>query len=287
MVLPAAAVSDLACRRDPSGRLEVLGPDGTPVASLGTNDWETRFFGRPLGGLTIAAGPAAALGPAAWREAVRLLTREAGPYDLVQVHLDVQHHQLAPALEEAGFRLADTRITFVTHVGRDHSIRHEPRAGAVRLARETDLAALGDLTRQGLTNNPVFHSRYKDPAYFTPEEGDRWFMAWVKNDLADPASLVAVWEVDGRPVGFFGYARRGEREGWPYYRGTLLAIEPAWQGKRGQLAMDAYLYGQMPSPEFWVENVTQLTNIPTFRNYLASGKRLDRIELTFFRPRPA
>jgi hypothetical protein len=283
----ATAMSNLESRRDGSGRLQILGPGDTAVASLGPNEWETRFFGRSMGGLAIGTEAAGALGPEVWREAVSLLAGEADAYELVQLHLDVRHLGLAPALEEAGFRIVDTRIAFVTRVHRDRVARYRPSIGAVRLAGPDDRAALLALADQGLTRNPGFHSRYKNPAYFTAEEGERWFAAWVENDLADPTSLVAVWEVDGRPVGFFGYARRGERESLPYYRGTLLAVDPGRQGAKGQLAMDGYLYGSMPAGEFWVENVTQLTNTPTFRNYLALGKRLDRIELTFFRtPRP-
>jgi len=278
-------VSRISSRRDGSGRLEILGPGGTVVASLGPNEWESRFFGRRLGGLTVGA-EAAALDPEAWRDAISCLEDEADAHEIVQAHLDVRHLALAPALEEAGFRLVDTRIAFVTRARRDHAGHQDPRTGTLRLARPGDRASLLALAHQGLTHNPAFCSRYKDPAYFSPEESERWFAAWVENDLADPMSLVAVWEVDERPVGFFGYARRGEREGLPYYRGTLLAVAPERQGRKGQLAMDAYLYGQMPAEEFWVENVTQVTNVATFRNYLALGKRLDRIELTFYR-RPA
>lgn len=278
-------MSGLSSRRDGPGRLEILGPGDTLVASLGPNEWESRFFGRRLGGLT-ARPEAAALEPQAWRDAVSLLADEADAYEIVQAHLDVRHLALAPALEDAGFRLVDTRITFVTRARRDQAGHRDPRTGTLRLARPGDQASLLALTHQGLTHNPTFHSRYKDPAFFSPEESERWFAAWVENDLADPMSLVAVWEVDQRPAGFFGYARRGEREGLPYYRGTLLAVAPERRGRKGQLAMDAYLYGQMPAEEFWVENVTQITNVATFRNYLALGKRLDRVELTFYR-RPA
>lgn len=236
-----------------------------------------------MGGLAIGAEGAQALQPEVWRQAVSLLAGEADAYELVQLHLDVRHLGLAPALEEAGFRLVDTRIAFVTRVHRGRVARYRPPIGEVRLAGPGDQAALLALADQGLTRNPGFHSRYKNPAYFTAEEGERWFAAWVENDLADPTSLVAVWDIDAHPVGLFGYARRGEREGLPFYRGTLIAVDPRRRGNKAQLVMETYLYDEMPSEEFWVENVTQLTNTPAFRNYLALGKRLDRIELTFFR----
>lgn len=273
---------EVSGRRDPSGRLEVIGPGGTPLASLGPNEFESRFFGRRLGGLTLGAD-AVDLSPSTWASALRLLAGEADGFEIVQAHLDVRWISLAAGLEAAGFRLVDTRITFLTRVRRDQVAPQPPGSGTIRLAAADDLAVLLALTHEGLTDNPGFRSRYKDPAYFTNEEAARWFAAWVENDLADPAGLVAVWEVDGRAVGFFGYARRGERAGLPYYRGTLLAVSPASRGHHGQTAMDAFLHARIPAEEFWVENVTQLTNVPTFRNYLSLGKRIERIELTYFR----
>jgi len=38
--------------------------------------------------------------------------------------------------------------------------------------------------------------------------------------------------------------------------------------------------------ELRVEDITQLANAPSFYNYIMSGRRLDRIELTFFRTHP-
>ena len=55
-------MSGISSRRDGPGRLEILGPGDTLVASLGPNEWESRFFGRRLGGLTARA-EAAALEP--------------------------------------------------------------------------------------------------------------------------------------------------------------------------------------------------------------------------------
>ena len=143
------------------------------------------------------------------------------------------------------------------------------------------------LVHEGLTVNPAFYSRYKDPAYFTPEETARWFVAWVENGLADPDTLTAVWRVEDGPAAFFGYARQGEREGLPFYWSTLAVTAPQRRGHRAHIFLQTTLFDALPVDEFWVRAATQLTNGPIIRNNLALGRRLDRIELIFFRRGPA
>ncbi len=260
---------------------------GTTVAALEPNEWETSFFGRRLGRLSVVAQAAAALSPGGWREAVSLAAAEADSYDLVQVHLDVRRLPLAPALEEAGFRLVDTRISFVTRLDRRSLVRYEPPLGHVGPASPGDLPALLDLAHRRLTHNPRFHSRYKDRDYFTPQEATRWFAAWVENDLADPGSRLAVWRIEGRVEGFFGYRRQEDREGLPFYKSSLAAVEDARRGQKAHLFLQTALFDGMPTDLFWVDNTTQLGNWPVIHNHLLTGRRLDRIELTFFRtPRP-
>ncbi|MBN2114435.1 MAG: hypothetical protein JW785_09950 [Acidimicrobiia bacterium] len=268
-----------------AGGLEICLPGGSPAAALTPNDWETRFFGRPIGALQVMWDEAVRLDNAEWGRAVAALVAaaDAAGHRLVQCHLDVRGLGLAPALEDAGFRLVDTRVTFFTQIDRRAVPRFEPQAAGLRLAGPPDLPDLLALTRRGLTDNPGFYSRYKNRAYFTPEESARWFEGWVRNDLADPGSMVVIWEVEGRAVGFLGYTRRGERDGLPIYKGTLAAVDPGWQGRQAHLTMTTFVYDRLPADEVWIENTTQLTNTPIFRNHLVTGKRLDRIELTYFR----
>jgi hypothetical protein len=276
-------MTQVASRRDASGRYTVLGPSGVTIATLEPNQWETRFFGRRMGCLALAAEAAAALEPPAWQQAVSLIAAESDAYDLVQIHLDVRPLALAPALEDVGFRLVDTRISFLTRLDSSSVARYEPPVGVVRPARPGDLADLLVLTHRRLTHNPGFHSRYKTPAFFTPEETARWFTAWVENDLADPRSRMAVWVVDGRPVGFFGYQRQDDREGLPFYKSTVAAVDEDRGGQNAHMFLQTILFDGMPAGELWVENTTQLTNSPIIHNNLLLGRRLDRIELTFFR----
>ena len=280
-------MTGVASRRDPSGSRTVTGHGGVTIATLEPNEWESRFFGRRMGRLALAAEAAAALEPPAWQQAVSLIAAESDAYNLVQIHLDVRRLALAPALEEAGFRLVDTRISFLTRLDPRLLERHHPPIGEVRLAAPQDLADLLALAHRRLTHNPGFHSRYKNRAFFTPEETARWFTAWVENDLADPRSRMAVWVVDGRAVGFFGYQRQDDREGLPFYKSTVAAVDEDRRGQKAHVFLQTILFDGMPAGELWVENTTQLTNSPIIHNNLLLGRRLDRIELTFFRTGPA
>lgn len=279
----AAGTRPIRIRREGPGVLTVTDPGGVPLVALEPNEWESRFFARRMGKLSIVAEPAADLPPGGWREAVRLAAAEADSYDLVQLHLDVRHLALAPVLEEAGFRLVDSRISFVTRLDRRLLERPQPPMGEVRLATPQHLPELLALTQRSLTDNPGFHSRYKNPAYFTHEEASRWFAAWLESGLADPTTLIAVWHLEGRAVGFFGYQRVGEREGLFFYKSTLAAVDESRRGHKAHIFMQTTLFDHMPGDEFWVQSTTQLSNTPVIRNNLRLGRRLDRVELTFFR----
>jgi len=263
--------------------LEVRRADGAVIATLQPNEWESRFFGRPIGRLTVSAEMTTPSDPEEWRAALSIVASGSGAYDLVQAYLDVRRLALAPALEDAGFRLVDTRISFMTRLDRRLLERHRPPVGEVRPATPEDLPDLLDLVRRRITDNPTAHSRYKNPAYFSHDEAARWFAAWVENDLADPTSLAAVWRVQGRIVGFFGYQQRGDCEGLPLYKSTVAAVDEAWRGRRAHLFLQTVLFDGMAADEVWVENTTQLPNAPTIHNHVLAGRRLDRIELTFFR----
>jgi hypothetical protein len=146
--------------------------------------------------------------------------------------------------------------------------------------------ALLALAHEGLTHNPEFHSRYKNPAYFSAEETARWFAAWVDNDLADPETRLAVWITPEGPAAFFGLARRGEHQALPLYKSTLAVAASRHRGHKAHMFLQSLLFESMPQDEFWMRSVTQLTNGSVIRNNFALGRRLDRIALLFFRTTP-
>jgi len=271
------------------GSFEVLGGDGGVVLRLRLNEWETRFFERRIGVLEVSPAAFAALPPESRANAVLLAVAaaDADGHRLVQAHVDVAAIEVTASLEDAGFRLVDTRVEFLTRLDRRTLPRHEAPFGTVTIAGIEDLPDLLTLAHEGLTRNPGFLSRYKNPDYFTPEETARWFAAWVEHGVGDPGSLTALWRVDGTPAAFFGYARRGERRGLPMYQSTLTVAAEAARGHKAQIFLQTPLFAAMPTDEFWVGQVTQLTNTPVYRNNFVLGRRLHRVSLTFFRRGPS
>jgi hypothetical protein len=258
------------------------------LAVLAPNDWETRFFGRRIGSLTLDTAALSRAPAEAAAQAIALAGQaaDAAGYTIVQARLEVGALQLAAALEQAGFRLADTRVEFLTRLDRRTAPRHLPPFGSVAFAGLEHRDALLALVHEGLVANPQFQSRYKDPAYFTPEETRRWFTAWVDSDLADPQALVATWEVEGAAAAFFGCTRRGEKSGLPLYKSTLAVTAPGWRGHKAHMFLQTALFAALPQDGFWMQSVTQIGNGPIIRNNFALGRRLERVDLVFFRRGP-
>jgi hypothetical protein len=276
-----------ATRRLPGG-CEVCGPDGRTALALRPNEFETRFFGRRIGVLEMDAAALAALPLQDRRRAAAVAAAVADDegYSLVQAQVDAGSLELAAALEEAGFRLVDTRVEFRTRLDRRRLARHEPPFGTAGTARPEDRDTLLALAYGGLTRNPAFHSRYKNPDYFSADETARWFAAWVDTDLTDPGTVVAVWRLDEGPAAFFGLRRHGEHEGLPLYKSTLAVAASHHRGHKAHVFLQTTLFDALPVDEFWMRSVTQLTNGPVIRNNVALDRRLDQIALVFFRRSP-
>jgi hypothetical protein len=276
-----------AGRRFPGG-CEVPGPDGRAALTLRPNEFETRFFGRRIGVLEMDAAALAALPPQDRRRAVTLVTAIADDegYCLVQAQVEAGSLELVAALEEAGFRLVDSRVEFRTRLDRRRLPRHEPPFGTAGTARPEDRDALLALAHEGLTRNPAFHSRYKNPDYFSVDDAARWFTAWVESDLADPDSVVAVWRLDEGPAAFFGLCRRGEHEGLPLYKSTLAVAASHRRGHKAHIFLQTTLFNALPVDEFWMQSVTQFTNGPVIRNNVAMNRHLNQLALVFFRRNP-
>lgn len=274
-------------RETPDG-YEILSPEGGCLLALRPNDWESRFFGRRIGTLESDGTALAALPAPDRDEAVgrTVAAADATGYQLVQARLEVADLVAAAALEEAGFRLVDTRLEFLTRLDRRRFNRLAPPFGTAGLAEEGDREALLRLTHECLTANPGVQSRYKNAAYFTPEEASRWFAAWMENGLADPGTLTAVWRVADEPIAFFGFARRAEMDGLPLYQSTIMGTAAAGRGHKSELFLQATLFDALPVDEFWMRQVTQADNAPVLRNNLVLGRRIHRVALTFFRRGP-
>jgi hypothetical protein len=253
--------------------------------SIGLKAWETEFFGRTFGSLsweTAEPGPFP-FGPAA--DAFRSLGRaaDAAGYRVVECHSGIGDFAAAAALEHAGFRLVDSRMRFVTRLTVDGIPDTRPSLGCILDASPAHRDRIIELTHEGFTHNDRFTSRFKNPEYFSLDESRRYYEAWIDNSAFGEGSASAVFEVDGRIAGYFVYQESGTRDGLPVMKGILAAVEPAHRGANAHLAMQVHVYRKLGFDEWYVDNTTQLTNLPVIRNHMRSGKHLEEVVLTFYR----
>lgn len=257
------------------------------MLSLKIKEWETKFFNRVLGSLTIHSRFYTHEQPQVLRSALdSVLLKADEDYDLIESHCNVYGTRIISVIEDKGFHLVDSKIVFLTFVDKRDLKNYSSHSDNILFATQDDLSDVLRLTHELLTNNPLFFSRFKDPAYFSPEETKRYYSAWIENHFDDPNSLFAVSKKNGKTIGFFIYKRVGLYEGKQVYKGLLSAVAPDYRGQRLHFAMQSFLHNHFPEEQFYVDNTTQLANLPTIKSHIRSGKNLNRIELTFYRRNP-
>jgi hypothetical protein len=257
------------------------------MLSLKIREWETKFFNRVFGSLTIHPRFYTHEQTEVLRSALEsVLSKADADYDLIELHCHISGTRIIGIIEDQGFRLVDSRITFLTFMEKRNLNDDLSHSGSFFFATPDDLSDVLHLTHESLTDNPSFSSRFKDPAYFLPEETRRYYSAWIENHFDDPDSFFAVSKDNGKTIGFFIYKREGLCEGAPVYKGILSAVAPDYRGQRLHFGMQSFLHNHLPEEQFYVDNTTQLANLPTIKSHIRAGKHLDRIELTFYRRNP-
>ena len=86
------------------------------LLTLKVNEWETNFFKKKIGNLTIDSKVLKSLTEETINDFLNRLISftDEKHYNIVELQLDIQALHFVPLLENRGFRLVDTRITFLT-----------------------------------------------------------------------------------------------------------------------------------------------------------------------------
>ncbi len=257
----------------------------TSAFAVEPRPFESEFWSRSICRLALTPGVSATQLAA---ELEQLL--ESSDIDVIEANLDLSDIVLANVLADHGFRLVDSRITFVSRVvegDSDFAYPSDHPDVEIRMFEPGDLERVLELTHQHLTDNDSFVSRYKDESVFGSGSARRWFGAWMNDMVRSDHGHTAVAEVDGYVKGFFTYENRGpfvEEE--PLYKGVLVAVDPAFRGTKLHLILQSYLFNQFPERAFWIENATQLSNYAVIKNHVRSNRRLRNCELTYLRATP-
>jgi hypothetical protein len=262
--------------------------NGQIFFTITNKQWETDFYGRKFGSLQIRNFDY--LNKFNDKEIaeslyILMMSADTNNYDIIESHININYISIIPIIEEVGFRLVDTRITFMTLIKKEENELRPLSTKTIAYATLHDLDAINKLTNECLVENKSFYHRFKDERYFSKDEIVRYYHAWISNHIADKDTYFIVMKDNEKLFAYFIYKKSGFFEGVPLYKGILTAVHPDYRGNSYHLHMQAYLYKQFPEKQIYLDNTTQLTNVDTISNHIKSQKKLNRIVLTFFRRR--
>jgi len=243
-------------------------------------DWDSDFFGREVFSLEDPERTGLA------HLAVELASLDSAGTWATECHLVSADFAIAPTLEELGFRLVDSKMTFLSVRAHGDTPHVEVPYGLIRTATEGDLSAIDDMTTRHLVDNPDFHSRFKDRRLYSRDESIRYYAAWNQLVLDRQPELFAVWDSGAGVVAYFNYLRDGIRDDLPVFKGVLTAVEKEHRGHQAHNALQSFLFEQFGVDRFVLNNTTQVTNLAVVTNHIRARKQLHEAIFTFYRLNP-
>lgn len=253
--------------------------------------WESEFFRKRWGYLAFSKFLPSRLieSPSLVEEDLTAIIEESNDlFELLEVSVEAEAFTLVPYLEDVGFRLVDSRITFKTvftsDIAKSQNFPLDFPFLRIEEFSNKYLEQIISLTKKHLTNNPSFISRYKNPLFMESGSADNYFTLWVSNALISNDSMSCVLlDTENMVQGYFIYQRKNSEEELPVYKGILTVINDAYRGKATHLVMQSFLFSKIKDKKYVIDNTTQLSNLPVIRNHIKSQRRLNSISLTFFR----
>ena len=243
--------------------------------------WDTSFFGVPMGRLDLLLrGPAG--NRATVSAAVDALLEQARDKGLkhLTAKVDIADMQTVAILEDAGFRLMDSLVTYFTHPRRQPPtpIRE---VGRVRPLTAADIDTVLAITAEAYRG---FLGRFHNDPHLPAARSDEFYLEWARQCCAGRmADRVVVADDGAGSIHGWASTRRVEPastvSGITLWAGSLGACRRdrpgAYAGLIRALAMENFEAGEV------TETQTQNHNIATVRIYDAVGARYVRGDYTF------
>jgi hypothetical protein len=251
--------------------------------ALHLKEWESKFFGFPFGLLLptekvpMSDQDFPFVGIA--EELEKLLWGPMQVYDKVEANIEWKYFPMIPLLEDAGFRLIDTKCTFVTQLKKQEissqifPIKREDLI--IRDIRVSDFDQILEITKTVLLPDKNFRSKYKNRFFFHESAALDYFNQWVMSNFQDPNALWAILlDSEDQVKGYFLYRKNGVQDGFNVYKGILTAIKPEARGSNIHLSLQSYILERIEEEIFYIDNSTQLTNLPILQNHIRSNRTL-------------
>ena len=253
-------------------------------------NWESTFFAKKWGLLTYTGDDLIINNSLnILREDLIIILKEADKrYDLIEISISTSHLFLIMLLEDFKFRLVDSRIIFKTlfNIQRIAQQKLFLSSSEVNISMydKKDLNDIIKLTHNNLTKNPDFISRFKNLYYFKSNDAERYYEAYLKNSIDNKNSFCCVLtDTYNKVKGYFIYEERGKFNNVPMYKGILTVVEKDLRGQAIHLSLQYFLFSKLKASEYYIDNTTQLSNLPVIKNHIKSQRDLEKILLIFFR----
>jgi L-amino acid N-acyltransferase YncA len=267
--------------RHAEGIVALLEGDGTGALSVARAlDWDSRFFGVPMGRIEYLLAPNATLTAAALKAAVEDLRGRGVRH--VSARVDVADIESIGIYEAHGFRLMDSLVTYITRP------RKEPpnvvkEVGTIRPFRSEDADALVEITAEAYRG---FRGRFHLDPNIPKDRADAFYAEWARQCVgAEMADMILVSEgADGRLLGFLAFRRRepvSTTGGVAVFGGGLGACRSDAPGAYAGLIRAGTIWAH--EREGVAECQTQNYNFAVIRIYEAVGAHYVRAEHTLHR----
>lgn len=274
-----AEVADTLSRDD--GIVSLVERNGAQaVAVARALEWDSRFFGVPMGRIEYVLASESRMATSALEQAVDRL-RDRGVRH-ISARVDVADIESIGLLEANGFRLMDSLVTYITRPRKEppNEVRE---VGTIRPFRSEDAPPLLEITAEAYRG---FRGRFHLDPRIPDERADALYLEWAKQCLnASMADMVLVSEgTDGRLLGFLAFRRRepvSSVGGVPVFGGGLGACRVDAPGAYAGLIRAGTVWAH--EHEGVAECQTQNHNFPVIRIYETVGAHYVRAEYTLHR----
>jgi len=251
---------------------------GHTVVAVGRSlEWDSRFFGVPMGRIEYLLTSDPGLLPLVVRPALEALA--AGGVRHISARVDVADVSAMTALEAGGFRLMDALVTYTTrpHKEPPNAVRE---VGTIRSYRDADgpeLLSIAEIAYRG------FRGRFHLDPHLDKARSDAFYLEWARQCVSGAmADMIFVSEgADGRLLGFLAFRRRepvSSVGGVPVFGGGLGACRPDAPGAYAGLIRAGTIWAH--ERDGVAECQTQNYNFPTIRIYEAVGAHYVRADYT-------
>ena len=252
------------------------GPDRALAVARGL-DWDSQFFGVPMGRIEYVVASNPALLPSLLGATLDALSALGVRH--VAARVDVADIPVMGGLEGHGFRLMDALVTYTTRPGKEPpNIVRE--VGTIRPFREADGPALVEIAEVAYRG---FRGRFHLDPRLDPSRCDAFYVEWARQCVSGTmADMIFVSEgTDGRVLGFLAFRQRepvSSVGGTPVFGGGLGACRPDVPGAYSGLIRAGTIWAHERGGV--AECQTQNYNFPTVRIYEAVGAHYVRAEYT-------